>query len=226
MLNKQINKKIKPGKRLLVVTAVAAERDAVLRGLGGAEGIDVIAAGVGAAAAAAAAARRLTAGDYGLVVSAGIGGGFAHAAEVGSIAVADSIIAADLGAETPEGFCSLDELGFGSARIPVDADLASKITAALQSAGLRVCKGPVLTVTTVTGTAETALQLARRVPGAVAEAMEGYGVAAAARECQLPVLEIRAVSNVVGPRDRDAWRIKEALAALETASSILSEVLL
>jgi futalosine hydrolase len=33
----------------------------------------------------------------------------------------------------------------------------------------------------------------------------------------LPVLEIRTVSNAVGPRDRAAWRIGEALAALTTA---------
>ncbi|HZG76719.1 MAG TPA: futalosine hydrolase, partial [Paenibacillus sp.] len=41
----------------------------------------------------------------------------------------------------------------------------------------------------------------------------------------VPVLEIRAVSNAVGPRDRAAWRIGDALAALETASAILPEVL-
>ncbi|WP_456320002.1 phosphorylase family protein, partial [Paenibacillus zanthoxyli] len=67
--------------------------------------------------------------------------------------------------------------------------------------------------------------LAARVPGAAAEAMEGCGVAAAALARNLPVLEIRAISNPVGPRDRDAWRIGEALEALAAAGPILSEVL-
>ncbi|MFY0543807.1 futalosine hydrolase [Brevibacillus sp. H7] len=216
---------MKSGTRVLVVTSVAAERDAVLRGVGSTGNFDVLAAGVGPAAAAASTASALAAADYGLVVSAGIGGGFAGKAEVGSLVVANEIVAADLGAQTPEGFCSLDELGFGSTRIPVDAELVTRVTQALQEAGLPVTTGPVLTVSTVTGTAAAALELAARVPGATAEAMEGYGVATAAHARSVPIMEIRAVSNTVGPRDRASWRIEEALHVLETASSVLREVL-
>jgi futalosine hydrolase len=158
-------------------------------------------------------------------VSAGIGGGFADRAAVGSLVVASEIVAADLGAETADGFASVDELGFGSARVPADAARASRAARALAEAGLAVAFGPVLTVSTATGTAATAWARAARVPGAAAEGMEGYGVAVAARNRGLPVLEIRAVSNAVGPRDRSAWRIGEALAALEAASAILLEVL-
>ncbi|MDO3679409.1 futalosine hydrolase [Paenibacillus ehimensis] len=213
------------GLRVLVITAVAAERDAVLRGLRGDARFDVVTGGVGPAASAASAAKALAAAGYGLVVSAGIGGGFPGRAEIGSLVVADAIVAADLGAETPEGFRSVDELGFGSSRIAVDASLAARLTEALQRAGLPAHTGPVLTVSTVTGTAATASELAARVPGAAAEAMEGFGVAAAARDRGLPVLELRAISNAVGPRDREAWRIKEALDALEAAGAILLEVL-
>ncbi|MEC0067451.1 futalosine hydrolase, partial [Paenibacillus thiaminolyticus] len=67
--------------------------------------------------------------------------------------------------------------------------------------------------------------LAQRVPGAAAEAMEGYGVAVAARQFGLPAFEIRSISNAVGPRNRAAWRIPEALKALEAACSVLPEVL-
>jgi futalosine hydrolase len=83
----------------------------------------------------------------------------------------------------------------------------------------------VLTVSTATGTAETAAARAARIPGAAAEAMEGFGVAAAARLFGVPVLEIRAVSNRVGPRDRSAWRVEEALTALARASAVLGAVL-
>ncbi|MDT3417457.1 futalosine hydrolase [Brevibacillus aydinogluensis] len=215
----------KADMRVLVMTAVPAERDVVLRGLRGDRRFDVLAGGVGAAAAAASTARALAVGPYDLVVSAGIGGGFTGRAEVGSLVVANEIIAADLGAETPDGFLSVDELGFGSARIQVPAEWAARVTEALREAGLPVSTGPVLTVTTVTGTAETARTLGVRVPGAAAEAMEGYGVAVAARQCGLPVLEVRAISNPVGPRDRASWRIAEALNALEAASSVFLEVL-
>ncbi|PYI52498.1 futalosine hydrolase [Paenibacillus flagellatus] len=214
-----------PARRILMMTAVEAERDAVLRGLNGADGVDVRLAGVGPASAAARTAAALAAGDYALVVSAGIGGGFPGRAAVGSLVVADAIVAADLGAETAEGFRTVDELGFGSARVPVDAGLAARLTGALQAAGLAACAGAVLTVSTATGTAATAAELASRVPGAAAEAMEGYGVAVAALDRGVPALEIRAVSNAVGPRDRAAWRIGEALQSLEAASAVLLEVL-
>ncbi|MGW7418448.1 phosphorylase family protein, partial [Streptomyces sp. NPDC054863] len=85
--------------------------------------------------------------------------------------------------------------------------------------------GTVLTVSTVTGTAARAAGLRERHPGAAVEAMEGFGVAEAAALFALPVLEIRAVSNAVGPRDRDAWRIGDALAALSDAFGKLRPVL-
>jgi futalosine hydrolase len=145
---------------------------------------------------------------------------------VGSLVVASEIVAADLGAETPEGFSSLDKLGFGSTRIEVDQSLTELVTSAMQAAGLSVHSGPILTVSTVTGTAETAKELSVRVPLASAEAMEGFGAAAAARQYGIPVLEIRAISNAVGPRDRGAWRLGDALQALEAASTVIAEVLI
>jgi futalosine hydrolase len=219
------SKQREPGMRILVMTAVSIERDAVLRGLRGDSRFDVLVAGVGPVAAAVSTATALATVEYGLVLSAGIGGGFTGRAEVGSLVVADEIVAADLGAQTPEGFRSLDELGFGSTRIRVDADLVTRVAGALHAAGLPVTTGPVLTMSTVTGTAETAAELAARVPRATAEAMEGFGVAAVAHDRGVPILEIRAISNLVGPRDRAAWRISEALDALEAASTVLLEVL-
>ncbi|KJR49478.1 Menaquinone via futalosine step 2 [Desulfosporosinus sp. I2] len=212
--------------RVLVITAVSAERDAMLRGLLDDTRFDVLAAGVGSVVAAVNTVKALSSDEYSLVICAGIGGGFSGKAEVGSLVVATEIVAADLGAETSKGFCSLDELGFGFTRVQIDANLVARVSQALQEAKLPVTTGPVLTVSTVTGTAASAAELASRVPGATAEAMEGYGVGCAANDRGLPVLEIRAISNVVGPRDRSAWQIKEALDALEAASAVLTEVLL
>ncbi|MFE3127320.1 futalosine hydrolase, partial [Streptomyces hydrogenans] len=79
----------------------------------------------------------------------------------------------------------------------------------------------VLTVSTVTGSAARADALAARHPGAAAEAMEGFGVAEAAAAHGAAVLELRAVSNAVGPRDRAAWRIGDALTALRAAAAAL-----
>ena len=124
-------------------------------------------------------------------------------------------IAADLGAESGDGFLPVEELGFGRSVVPADAELLQRLSAALPAA----IGGDVLTLSTVTGTAATAAALADRYPEAVAEAMEGFGVAVAAGG--LPFAEVRTISNPVGPRDRAAWRLREALDALSTASAAL-----
>ncbi|WP_246120306.1 futalosine hydrolase [Cohnella terricola] len=212
---------------ILVMTAVEIEREAVLRGVGGNAKFRVATAGVGPVSAAVSTAMALAedGANYDLVVSAGIGGGFAGIAPIGSIVVGSESIAADLGAETPEGFAGVDKLGFGSNRLEVDHHLSVKLAEALRSGGMQSHLGPILTLATVTGSAETASLLTERVPGASAEAMEGFGVAEAAHRKGIPFIEIRAISNAVGPRDKSAWRIGEALAALEKASTYLSEVL-
>ncbi|MCM3785143.1 futalosine hydrolase [Neobacillus mesonae] len=213
--------------RILIVTAVEAERKAIEDGLKVPEHVHVIAGGAGPAAAAAATAAALASASYTLVINAGIGGGFPERAEVGSLVISTEMIAADLGSETSEGFRSVDELGFGKSRVIADAEAVGRIIAALQEGETRlsVYSGPILTVSTTTGTAETASELLRRVPDAYAESMEGYGVAAAASYLNVPVLEIRAISNAVGPRNREAWRIPEALQALTAVSQKISEVL-
>ncbi|MFD5769474.1 futalosine hydrolase [Streptomyces sp. NPDC127049] len=235
-------------RRILIVTAVAAEADSVAGGLttparpggelpvpGGLvlrryatehRTVDVLAGGVGPAAAAAATGTALTraalAGEpYGLVVSAGIAGGFPDRAPLGSLVVSDTIVAADLGADTPDGYLPVEELGFGRSVHRVPAALTGPVTAALGAAGLPHTTGSVLTVSTVTGTAARAGELADRHPEAAAEAMEGFGVAEAAAAHGAAVLELRAVSNAVGPRDRAAWRIGDALAALRRAVTAL-----
>ncbi|WP_328682281.1 futalosine hydrolase [Streptomyces sp. NBC_00343] len=195
--------------RILVATAVPAERDAVARAFTKDSRVDVIAAGVGPAAAAAATATALAGAPYALVVSAGIAGGFQPEAPVGSLVIADEITAADLGAETPDGFVPVTELGFGTVTHRPPSALVRDLAVA---SGART--GAVLTVSTVTGTAARATELRARHPRALAEAMEGFGVAEAAAAHGIPVLELRAVSNPVGPRDRTAWRIGDALAAL------------
>ncbi len=211
--------------RILVMTAVAAEQEAVLRGINKDDRFDVVVAGVGPVAAAISTTKAIVKKNYDLVISAGIGGGFVGRADVGSVVVATEIIAADLGAETPEGFSSIEQLGFGTSKVAVDQELVSKVVFALQKSEIPVVTGAILTLSTVTGSLETAEQLATRVNKATVEAMEGFGVALAANDANLPVLEIRTISNPVGPRDKAAWKIKEALQQLEKASSVLTEVL-
>jgi futalosine hydrolase len=209
---------------LLVVTAVEAEADAFRAGLRPTAAIQVTAVGVGPAAAAAGTARLLALAEaagtpYRAVLGVGIAGGF-PAAAVGATVLGARSIAADLGAESPDGLLSIDELGFGSSTLAGDKALLAALTAALPGAVV----GDILTVSTVTGSAETTAGLVARFPAAVAATMEGYGVACAAAGAAVPFAELRAVSNPVGPRDRTAWRIAEALTALTAAAAAVSTI--
>jgi futalosine hydrolase len=201
--------------RILIVTAVEAEAEAVRRGLpaGAPHGVTVLAGGAGSARSAAATARALALDPgYDAVLSVGIGGAFPGKAELGGLLLARRVVAADLGADSPDGFLTVDELGFGSStldggRVP----------------GLDAVVGTILTVNTATGTDERAAELTARHPQAVGEAMEGYGVAASAALFDLPFAEVRAVSNFVGKRDRDAWELGLAFAALTAAATPIAE---
>ncbi|MGC5305595.1 futalosine hydrolase [Micromonospora zamorensis] len=212
---------------LLVVTAVPAEAEAVRAGLTDPT-VTVTPVGVGPAVAGAATARLLALAEaagrpYRAVVSAGVAGGFTGRAGVGDTVLGTASIAADLGAESPDGFIPVDELGMPPAMlgvggvVPTDPSLLAALRAALPTA----TTGPVLTVSTVTGTAASTEELRRRHPEAVAEAMEGYGVAVAAAQAGVPFAELRTISNPIGPRDRDAWRLREALTALTAAAPAL-----
>ncbi|WP_372441606.1 futalosine hydrolase [Plantactinospora mayteni] len=210
---------------MLVVTAVAAEAEAVRAGLV-TDAVTVAPVGVGPAAAAAGTARLIALAEaagrpYRGVLSTGIGGGFPGRAPVGGIVVATRSVAADLGAESPDGFLPLDELGFGTTVLPAAPALLDVLRAGLPQA----VTGAILTLATVTGTATTTAALLARYPDAVAEAMEGYGVATAAVAAGLPFAELRTISNPIGPRDRSAWRIGDAFAALTAAFATVGQKL-
>lgn len=209
---------------ILIMTAVETERQAVLRGLQHHPGFKVEIAGVGPVAAAVHTTLALAKNKYACVISAGIGGGFPPHAELEHIVIANAIILADLGAESPDGFIPIEKLGFGNATVLPNMEVSRQLVTSLSEVGLPVVHAPILTRSTVTGTKESADQLMQQHPEAAAEAMEGFGVAAAAVACGIPVIELRTISNMVGPRDRDSWRMKEALNQLTNASAILREV--
>jgi futalosine hydrolase len=234
-LRDQLRARVHPQPRVLVVTAVEAERAAVLRGLDliaddPRAAIDrgdrtvVAAGGVGPAAAAAATAWLLAVpvarDPFDVVVCAGVAGGFAGRAPVGSVVLAARSVAADLGADTPDGFLSLADLHLGQSTLEIEQSYLDRLRSALPEAVV----GDVLTVNTVTGTREHGEALLARWPEAVAEAMEGFGVGCAAQLAGAAFLELRTVSNPVGPRDREAWRLDEALSVLQHSVAALASL--
>ena len=84
-----------------------------------------------------------------------------------------------------------------------------------------VASGPCVTLSQVTGVAEESAALQRRWQ-ALAESMEG---AAAAHVCalyQVPFIEVRAVSNLVGDRERGRWDLQGASERAAQAAAALA----
>ncbi len=198
--------------RILLVVATKGEAEN-LAPLGHALSV----CGVGAVNAALATADALRGDGFDLAVSAGIGGAYPASRLVpGDLAVSSEMIYGGLGALDGKHFLDLEALG-----LPLLPGVYNRLPAwdgaRAFAEEIGAACGPTLTLDTVTGSLDGARSLEARFPGALTEGMEGAGVAHAARLAGVPAVELRAVSNLVGPRDRAAWRVPEALAALRVA---------
>jgi nucleoside phosphorylase len=90
------------------------------------------------------------------------------------------------------------------------------------SAQPAVVEGELLSVAAASASRYEAGQRARAYPDALAEEMEAFAVALAARLAGVPLTVIRGVSNVAGDRNATHWRIPDALAAVR---AVLEQVL-
>ena len=200
---------------LLIVTSVLGEAEAI----GTLEGARVVVSGVGRTNAAAATTeailRDAPAGGFDAVLSAGVAGALPGGdLSIGDAVVASSCVYVEEGMITPAGFADMTALGFALGKfagnaVPVDERLLSLIGPLFRVA-------PIATVATCSGTDAAAAEVARRT-GAVAEAMEGAAVVHAARRLGVPAIELRVISNTTGDRDRQVWRLAEAMTALGDA---------
>ncbi|MFO1077518.1 MAG: futalosine hydrolase [Planctomycetota bacterium] len=194
----------------LGVCAAAAEGEGV--GIG-----EVLVLGVGKAAAAATLAARCAVTRPRGVLLFGVAGAFpprhggSPALAPGAVCVVRDDVFGDEGVETPAGFVGIQELGLGSvgpfALSPLAAAVAEAIGAPLVSA---------VTVSTCSGSDRTSRAMAER-SGAAIETMEGAAVAVVCARFEVPLVHVRAISNWTGDRDRGAWDLARAIAAVQGA---------
>jgi futalosine hydrolase len=209
--------------KIAVVTSVHAEKLALLEGLDQ-PAFDVEVVGVGSVSAAIETTKLLNKTKYDLVICAGIAGGFTNHTFIGNLVISDQVIAADLGAQSPERFLTLEELELGTTKFQTNSNIVQSLSSIFQDKIEGTIIGTILTLSTVTGTKTTAEQLSKRYPMAVAEAMEGFGVASAAASFSVPFVEFRAISNHIGPRDKSKWNFPEAFAQLKRVGSLLQQI--
>lgn len=168
--------------------------------------------GLGKANTAAGVALAVRELQPAAVVQLGIGGAFSGSKlRPGDCAVASEEVHLDLGARTADGFEDLTRIGFpllaGTGiynRLPLESAFARELASK---------RWPLLafgTSETVTGISEEGRLLEERF-GVAVESMEGAAAAQVCLALSVPFAEVRGISNLVGERDRSAWRLNEAV---------------
>ncbi len=220
--------------RLLVLVPTLREAELLLGNLGQGLGaprlatlagrsVRVALSGCGLAAAGATCGRWFAklAPDAALLVGSA-GTLDPEAFPIGRVMVAESVACDGIGAGDGESFAPLAEPPLPVA-LAGDGSLAP---IALTTPTRRdLVHGALLSVAAAAGSRSQAQARRRRHPQALAEEMEGYAVALAARVARVPLTILRGASNEAGDRDHSGWRMEPALAACRRALDAWIEAL-
>ena len=211
--------------RILIVTATSLEIDPVVAKLRYASDrgprmktythaghdVEVLVTGVGMVATAAWCSRVLAQTQYDMALNAGVCGSFDPALAPGTVVhvVADRI--PEMGAEDDETFLSIAELN-----LPCEQEFVNPAPPS-NAALSRLPAVTGITVNTVHGSARSIAAVTRRFKPQV-ESMEGAAFMYACLIHDLPFAQVRAVSNVVERRNREAWKMADAIHNLGQAT--------
>ncbi len=147
------------------------------------------------------------------IVNIGVGGAYPGSGlNNGDIAIASKEIYGDDGVIDEKGWMSLKEIG-----IPLVESGGEKYfneypvcaVRAIRESPLHVKTGNFVTVSAVSGTQQRAKELEKRF-NAICENMEGAAIAHVCAIYNIPMLEIRGISNIAGERDKRKWNMQQA----------------
>ncbi len=163
---------------------------------------DILITGVGITATAFELGKHLN-NTYTLVLNLGIAGSFDHTIALGSLVNITTDTFSELGAENGEDFIGIDELGFGKSSYTSNFISENSLIK-----NLPTVKG--ITVNTVHGNTKSIEQTLKRF-NVRTESMEGAAVFYACERLNIPILQIRSISNYIEQRNRDNWKITLAI---------------
>lgn len=171
--------------------------------------------GAGMVPTAFALGSHLANNQYDLAINMGICGSFNRDIALGEVLEITADTFAELGAEDDERFIPLSQLGFGDETYGATYQLPS---------ALNIKQATAITVNTVHGNEASIQKVSKRL-NADLESMEGAAFFYACRQMNVPCMQIRAVSNYVEKRNRDAWQIGLAVKNLNKfAAEMLREL--
>lgn len=177
-------------------------------------------AGVGQSCMAMQLTRLLTEYSPQAVLLCGCGGSYpASGLHIGDLALASEEIFGDLGVSTEARFIPLEELDIPQQpelmptvrqRFPLQSELTELAQRILPDAQF----GAFVSINCCSGDRPLSDELQRRT-GGICENMEGAAAAQVCAEFQLPLLELRGISNPTGTRDPRQWDIRQGAEAAQ-----------
>ena len=178
--------------------------------------------GFGVAAAAARTAGLIALHAPRRVILVGIAGRYEGGPAIGEAAQFSRVACHGIGAGSGAAFVSAGALGWP--QWPGDPpDAAGRVGDTIDLGPAPGAGGGLLlTVTAAAASADDAEDRLRRFPDAVAEDMEGFGVALACRLAGVRCRIVRGISNAAGDRDAARWVVP---AAVDSAAAIVAALL-
>ncbi|WCT12054.1 futalosine hydrolase [Mucilaginibacter jinjuensis] len=175
--------------------------------------LDFLITGVGMTATAYALGTHLVTNKYDLVINLGIAGSFDRSIALGDVVEIIEDTFSELGAEDDDCFLSLTTLGFGEITYKPNGHPF-----------LNIKQVKAITVNKVHGNEASIDKIVERLNPQL-ESMEGAAVFYACRQAGVACVQIRAVSNYVEKRNRDAWKIGLAVKNLNTFAGEMLRVM-
>lgn len=186
--------------------------------------VELLVTGVSMLHAAYHLTRRLSAGKPDIAIQAGVGGSFHPFYPPGTVVVINSEVVADAGVEEQEGYQDLFDMGLVESRLPYFGKaLVNPHESWLERLKHRKVKG--VTVNEITTRPER-IQLLQEKYEPVIESMEGAAFHYVCLQENVPFIQFRAVSNFIGERDKQQWKLKEAVVNLNEELSQFVHTLL
>lgn len=202
------------------ILLIAATQDEIELFINTYSNVDILITGVGTPATIYHLQKRLQQVDYDLVIQAGIAGAFSTELSLGETVLIKQDTFGDLGAEEKRIFTSFFTSGLIDAhQFPfADSWLINKSEGLLKYSTLNWVKA--VTINKVSDNFLQKLQLIDNFDPQI-ESMEGAALHYVCLQEEIPFVQIRAVSNYVGERDKSKWEMKEAIENLSTELSKL-----
>ncbi len=190
--------------KILIVVATAQEIEPSLEWLQG-HGIDTLVTGVGMLSTVYTLTKKLQSEQYDVVINVGVGGILDQNLRLGEVYRITQDEVFQFGAEDRNRFIPIEELGFGR------SVFSERLPNIFEDHGITIKTAQGITVNAVHGSEDSIRYLRQNYPDNLVESMEGAAVFFVAGREQLPVLQFRAISNYIEPRNRETWEMGLAI---------------